>query len=204
MQRITHSTDPGMIIVCHHIRFCIACIAANMSLLPCMVIRSNVKSIKSACWSWPPKVKSLNDWGCSFQSRCRLPRLRQQHQSFHSKLSLCYWVWLIGPCWGCLHLCWHLLWMNLTLCCAIVVAVAVAAAGRQGHLILSGAVALAVPADASVPALPHCAYVLPASSLGSGSTTLAYDAHQWQFEETLSCWSDAWSLGRSLPWVQAW
>jgi len=63
----------------------------------------------------------------------------------------------------------------LTLRYAIVVAVAVAAAGILGYLILSGAVTLVVRADACVPALPCCAYVLPASSPASGSITLACD-----------------------------
>ena len=49
----TCSINPGIIIVCHHIRFCIACIAVNMSSFLDVVIGSNIKSIKSACWSWP-------------------------------------------------------------------------------------------------------------------------------------------------------
>ena len=51
------TTNPGIIMFRHHVGFCIACIAASISSFPGEVIGSNVKSIKSGCWSWTPKVK---------------------------------------------------------------------------------------------------------------------------------------------------
>ena len=42
------TTDPGIIMFSHHVRFCIACIVASVSSFPGEVIGSNVKSIKSA------------------------------------------------------------------------------------------------------------------------------------------------------------
>lgn len=53
------TTNPGIIMFRHHVGFCIACIVASVSSFPGEVIGSNVKSIKSACWSWTPKAKSV-------------------------------------------------------------------------------------------------------------------------------------------------
>ena len=44
------TTNPGIIILRHHVEFCIACIAASISSFPGEVIGSNVKSIKSGRW----------------------------------------------------------------------------------------------------------------------------------------------------------
>ena len=55
------TTNLGIITSRRHVGFCIACIVASISSFPgdSEVIGSNVKSIKSACWPWTPRAKSV-------------------------------------------------------------------------------------------------------------------------------------------------
>ena len=76
------------------------------------------------------------------------------------------------------------LWQNgLSLCYGMVEVAVSGAADKPGHLNPSASAVLAVPADACVHAPLHRAYVSPASSLGSASTTSGCGVHQSIFAE---------------------